>query len=64
MVIEEHMRTQAIDFARSAEQIPWGLAISMALKEDSEIWHERKELLRGTALGCPQPRPPLCQRRH
>ena len=59
--IEEHMRTQAIDLARSEDVVPWGLALSTALKDESDIWNERKDLLRGAGAGGSQQsqRPPV-----
>jgi len=43
--IEETMRYKAIELARGSKQVPWGLALLRALKENAHIWAEQLPLL-------------------
>ena len=43
--VEEEFRRRAISLTRSSEKIPWGAALAKVIKDNSNIWQNKRELL-------------------
>ena len=45
--VEEVFRLKAIEFATSEDEVPWGAALRLALKDQSHLWNENRHILSG-----------------
>ena len=48
LAVEEDFRVAAVELSRGEEQLPWGVAITQARKENSDRWQERRDLLQAS----------------